>query len=79
MERTEQWLEERCLEVENIEKSQNPQNFSRKYEICATLSPRLPRVKDNNGNLLDRYQKYYNESVGMNFQEVMDMSIWRTS
>ena len=46
----EQWLEERCLEVENCGRNQNPRKrFQTVNEICGTYSPRLPTAKDKDG------------------------------
>lgn len=50
----EQWLEERCMEVDNSARNQNPQKHIQMVnEICGSFSPRLSTVKDKNGRLLD--------------------------
>lgn len=70
----DQWLEDRCIEVERYEKSQNTQKlFQAVNEICGTFSPRLATIKDKNGKILDdkkdiksrwkqHYEELYNES-----------------
>lgn len=63
----EQWLEERCCEVENSARNQNPPHklFQTVNEICGhpktTNSRRQKWEADNKSDTKNRWKQYYNE------------------